>query len=119
MRKAHRFDPLVEACTARLGNPALDLLAIRRKHLDASRQALAAAGEQPRGCVDLRIAIDGRKAIVAALLLRDARRFAATALPEIIERVSAVATGSRDRLTCCREESTWNLCGRCSICLEI
>jgi hypothetical protein len=121
MWEAHRFDPLVEACAVRLGNPGLDLLAIRRKHLDAWRQALAAADEHDReraltlrieaALLDAigdalpltakqasqRLAIDGPNAIAAALLLlRDARRFGATPLPEIIERVSAKLTASEN-----------------------
>ena len=114
MWEAHRFDPIVAACAARLGNPGLDLLAIRTKHLDAWRQALATADEQDReraltlrieaALLDAigdtlpltahealrRLAIAGPSAIVAALLLlRDARRFGTTPLPEIIERLGA------------------------------
>jgi hypothetical protein len=115
---AHQFDPLVEACAVRLGNPGLDLLAIRKRHLDAWRQALATAEEHDReralilrieaALLDAigdalpltakqasqRLAIAGPNAIVSALLLlRDARRFGTIPLPEIIERVSATATG--------------------------
>jgi hypothetical protein len=118
--EAHRFDPLVEACAARLGNPGLDLLAIRRKHLDGWRQALAAADENDRERALIlrieaallnaigdalpltakeasrRLAIDFDAVVAALLLLRDARRFGAIPLNEIIERVSATATASGD-----------------------
>ena len=110
---AHLFDPFVEKCASRLGNPALDLLAIRKRHLEAWRLAVKEADENERErALELRIeatlltaigdalplnakeassrlAIAGSDALVAALLLlRDARRFRAVPLPEIIERVS-------------------------------
>jgi hypothetical protein len=120
MWEAHVFDPIVATCAARLGNPGLDLLAIRRQHLDEWRQTLAGAEEHERNrALTLRIeaalltaigdalpltaqeaaqrlAIAGNNAIVAALLLlRDARRLGTAALPEIIEQVARTEPTSK------------------------
>jgi hypothetical protein len=118
---AHRFDPIVEECARRLGNPGLDLLLIRKRNLDAWRQVVATSDEHERERALLlriegtllkeigealpvtvqeaskRLGIAGINATIAALLLlRDARRFAAAPLPEIIEQVSATACSRAD-----------------------
>jgi hypothetical protein len=120
--EAHRFDPLVEACAARLGNPMLDLRELRRKHLDKWRQTIAMADENDReGALTLqieaalldaignalpltaqrasaRLAIEGVDAVVAALLLlRDARQFGNLAVPEILERAYVAAMASAEK----------------------
>lgn len=117
MWEAHRFDPIVAECAARLGNPGLDLLFIRKRHLEDWRRTLAEADEKERERALIlrieaalltaisdtlpvtaqeaseRLATAGPDATVAALiLLRDTRRFGKVALPEIIERVVSVAT---------------------------
>lgn len=110
--EAHRFDPLVEECAARLGNPGLDLLAIRSKHLEKWRSVLPQADENERQRVleqqieaDLleaigdalpqiirenlqRVAASTDATVAALLLLREARRIGTMTLPQIIEIVS-------------------------------
>ena len=113
--EAHRFDPLVAECAARLGNPGLDLLAIRSRHLERWRRVLSEADENERERVlEQRIEADLLKAIgdalprtirenlqriaasvdatvAALLLLCEARRLGTMTLPEIIEFVSSEA----------------------------
>ena len=113
--EAHRFDPMVAECATRLGNPGLDLLAIRSKHLDKWRRVLAEADENERERVleqrieaDLleaigdilpqtirknlqRVAASADATVAALLLLREARRIGSMTLPQIIEYVSSQA----------------------------
>ena len=113
--EAHRFDPLVEGCAARLGNPGLDLLAIRKRHLEKWRRVLSAADANDRARVleqqieaDLlgaigdalplnirenlqRVAANTEAIVAALLLLQQARRFGTMTLPEIISLVSSQA----------------------------
>ena len=111
--EAHRFDPIVEECAARLGNPGLDLLAIRSKHLDKWRRVLAEADENERERVlkqrieaDLleaigdilpqtvrenlqQVAASADATVAALLLLREARLICSMTLPQIIEFVNS------------------------------
>ena len=111
--EAHRFDPIVAECAARLGNPGLDLLVIRSKHLDKWRRVLSEADENERERVleqrieadlleaigdtlprtireNLQRVVESADATVAALLLlREARRIGSMTLPQIIEFVSS------------------------------
>ena len=111
--EAYRFDPLVEECAARLGNPGLDLLAIRSKHLEKWRRVLSQADENERPRVleqqieaDLleaigdalpqtirenlqRVAASTNATVAALLLLRETRRIGTMTLPQIIELVSS------------------------------
>ena len=115
--EAHRFDPLVAECAARLGNPGLDLLAIRSKHLEKWRRVLSQADENERARVleqriesDLleaigdalprtirenlqRVAASADATVAALLLLREVRRIGAMTLPQIIELVSSQVLG--------------------------
>ena len=115
--EAHRFDPMVAECAARLGNPGLDLLAIRSKHLDKWRRVLAEAAENERERIleqrieaDLleaigdtlprtirenlqRVAASADATVAALLLLREARRIGSMTLPQIIEFVSSQVLG--------------------------
>lgn len=106
---AHRFDPIVAEAAAAIGNPGLDLLAIRRRHLESWRKTLATADENQRETalrlrieatliaefadtlpssiteISARLAIAGPPVIGAALvLLRDVRRFAPFTVAEIL-----------------------------------
>lgn len=118
--EAHQFDPMVEKCAARLGNPGIDLLAIRSRRLDTWREALSQADENERervleqrieaGLLDAmgdvlprtvrenlqRVAASAEATVAALLLLREARRVGAMTLPQIVELVSAHALGSGD-----------------------
>ena len=118
--EAHQFDPLVEKCAARLGDPGIDLLALRSRHLDKWREALSQADENERERVleqridaDLldamgdvlprtvreklqQVAASADATVAALLLLREARRVGAMTLPQIIELVSSQAVGSGD-----------------------
>ncbi len=111
--EAHRFDPLVEKCAARLGNPGLDLLAIRSKHLEKWRSVLSQADENERERVleqrieaDIleaigdalpqiirenlqRVATSTDATVAALLLLRETRRISTMTLPQIVELVSS------------------------------
>lgn len=111
--EAYRFDPFVEECAARLGNPGLDLLAIRSKHLEKWRSVLSQADENERERVleqqieadlleaigdalpqiireDLqRVAASTDATVAALLLLRETRRIGTMTLPQIIELVSS------------------------------
>ena len=111
--EAHRFDPLVKECAAQLGNPGLDLLAIRSKHLEKWRSVLSQADENERQRVleqqieadlleaigdtlpqiireNLQCVAASTDATVAALLLlREARRIGTMTLPQIIGIVSS------------------------------
>ena len=115
--EAHRFDPIVAKCAARLGNPGLDLLALRSRHLEKWRDVLAQADENERERVleqriesDLlqaigdalpliirenlqRVAANIHATVAALLLLREARRIGAMTLPQIIEFVSRQVLG--------------------------
>ena len=115
--EAHRFDPIASKCAARLGNPGLDLLAIRSRHLDKWRKVLSAADENERERVlEQRIEADILEAIgdalprtiqenlqqvaastdatvAALLLLRETRRIGVMTLPQIIEFVSSQTLG--------------------------
>ena len=118
--EAHRFDPIVETCAARLGDPGLDLLAIRSRHLDKWRDVLAQADENERERVleqrieaDLlnaigdalprairenlqRVATSTDATVAALLLLREARRIGTMTLPQIIAHVSSLDRGIAD-----------------------
>jgi hypothetical protein len=111
---AYRFDPIVAEVAAALGNPGIDLLAIRQKNLDAWRKALATAGEAHLEKA-LRLKIEA--ALIAAIadtlpitireaaerlglaapetlaaamvILRDVRRTAPMNVVQVIELVSA------------------------------
>ena len=111
--EAHRFDPIVAECAARLGNPGLDLLEIRSKHLDKWRRVLSEADENERERVleqriesDLleaigdvlprtirenlqQVAASADATVAALLLLREARHLGSMTLPQIIEFVSS------------------------------
>ena len=115
--EASRFDPLVEKCAARLGNPGLNLMDLRKMHLDKWREALSQADENERERVleqrieaDLlaaigdalprtvreklqQVAASAEATVAALLLLRETRRLGAMSLPQIIEFVSSQATG--------------------------
>ena len=115
--EAYRFDPIVEKCAARLGNPGLDLLATRSRHLEKWRDVLAQADENERERVleqriesDLlqaigdalprtirenlqRVAASTHATVAALLLLREARRIGTMTLPQIIEFVSSLDRG--------------------------
>jgi hypothetical protein len=107
---AHRFDPILTEAAEELGNPGLDLLAIRNKNLQTWRQTLATADEAHReralrlkieatliaAIADTlplttreaseRLALAGPATVAAAMvILRDARRFASASVPQIIE----------------------------------
>ena len=110
--EAHRFDPMVAECAVRLGNPGLDLQAIRSKHLDKWRDALSKADPDERERVleqqieaDLLAAIgdalprtirenlqqvgmNAETTAAALLLLHESRRISAMTLPQILEFVS-------------------------------
>ena len=111
--EAHRFDPIVVECATRLGNPDLDLLAFRSRHLDNWRRVLSEAHEHRREqALEQRIEADfltsignalprsvranlqgvaaNSSATAAALLLvREARRIGTMTLPQILELVSS------------------------------
>ena len=117
---AHRFDPIVEQCAARLGNPGLDLLALRSRHLDKWRRALSEAEESERERVleqrieaDLleaigdvlpqtvreslqRAAASAEATVAGLLLLRESRRLGAMTLAQIVEHVSSQALSQGD-----------------------
>lgn len=118
--EAHRFDPIVETCAARLGDPGLDLLAIRSRHLEKWRDVLAQADENERERVleqrieaDLlnaigdalprairenlqRVAASTDATVAALLLLREARRIGTMTLPQIIAHVSSLDRGTAE-----------------------
>ena len=115
--EASRFDPLVEKCAARLGDPGINLMDLRKMHLDKWREALSQADENERERVleqrieaDLlaaigdalprtvreklqQVAASAEATVAALLLLRETRRLGAMSLPQIIEFVSSQATG--------------------------
>ena len=117
--EAHRFDPLVAECATRLGNPGLDLLAIRKRHLEKWRRALSEADQNERIRIleqqieaDLlesignalpvtirenlqRVAASAEAVIAALLLLREARRLGTMTLSQIIEVTSSHTLGDR------------------------
>lgn len=106
--EAHRFDPLVEKCATRLGNPGLDLQTIRKRHLEKWRRVLSAADENQRSRVleqqieaDLleaigdalpltirenlqRVAASTEAVVAALLVVQQAQRLGTLTLPEII-----------------------------------
>lgn len=109
---AHRFDPIVAEAAAAIGNPGLDLLAIRRRHLELWRKTIATADEDKRETalrlkieatliaefadtlpssvaeISARLAVSGPPVIGAALvLLRDIRRFAPFTVAEILAEI--------------------------------
>ena len=109
---AHRFDPIVAEAAAAIGNPGLDLLAIRRRHLDSWRKTLTTADEGQRElalrlkieatliaefsdtlpssakAISARLAIAGPPVLGAVLvILRDVRRFAPFTVAEILAEV--------------------------------
>ena len=110
---AHRFDPIVAACASRLGDPALDLLKFRSRHLESWRRVLSDADEHSRARAvkqrieaDLlvaigdvlpqttrahlqRIAASPNATAAALLLLRNSRHVGAMTLPQIVELVSS------------------------------
>ena len=105
---AQRFDEMVVKCAARTGNPGLDLVAFRSRHLEKWRQALAQAKEPDRETVveqqieaDLvaaigyalphdvregieRVAVSPDAVVASLLLLRDAQRVGGMKLREIL-----------------------------------
>lgn len=110
--EAFRFDVIVAEVADLLGNPALDLLAIRQNNLESWRKTLSAADENrreealrlrieatllsyfaetlPISASDFsrRLAISGPLSVSAALMiLRDVRRFAPTTLGNILEQI--------------------------------
>lgn len=110
--EGHRFDPIVAEAAAVLGNPGLDLLAIRGRHLDSWRKTLMTADEDQRKIalklkieatliaefadtlpstileISERLAIAGPTMVGAALvLLRDVRRFAPLTVVEILAQI--------------------------------
>ena len=111
--EAYRFDPIVSECAARLGNPGLDLLAFRARHLENWRKVLSVADENERVRVleqqiesDLlqaigdalpqtvreslqRVAASSDATVAGLLLLREARRIGTMTLPQIIELVGS------------------------------
>ena len=113
MWDAHRFDPIVAECAARLGSPGVDLLAIRSRHLDRWRRVLSEAEETKRERVleqrieaDLleaigdalrrtvrenlrRVAESAEATVAGLLLLRESRRLGAMTLPQIVDLVSS------------------------------
>lgn len=113
MWDAHRFDPIVAECAARLGSPGIDLLAIRSRHLDRWRKVLSEAEETERERVleqrieaDLleaigdalpqtvrenlrRVAASAEATVAGLLLLRESRRLGAMTLPQIIDLVTS------------------------------
>ena len=111
---AHRFDPIVAEAAEAIGNPGLDLLAIRKRHLEAWRKTLATADESQRESalrlkieatliaefadtlplsvaeISERLSIAGPPMISAALvLLRDSRRFAPLTVAEILAAIGS------------------------------
>lgn len=116
----YRFDPVVASCAARLGNPGLDLLALRSKHLEQWRKVLAMADEDERLSVleqrieaDLleaigdalprearegleRIAGSAEATVAGLLLLRRARKAGSVSLGEIIAYVKEHSEGLGD-----------------------
>ena len=115
--EASRFDPLVEKCAARLGDPGIDLTDFRSRHLDKWREAISQANENERERVleqrieaDLlaaigdalprivreklqQVAASAEATVAALLLLRETRRLGAMSLPQIIEFVGSQTTG--------------------------
>ena len=116
--EAHRFDPIVAEAAAAIGNPGLDLLAIRKRHLESWRKTLSTADEGnretalrlkiettliaevadtlPRSVTEIseRLAIAGPTVIGAALvLLRDVRRFAPLTVAEILTDIGKEVLG--------------------------
>ena len=115
--EASRFDPLVKKCSVRLGDPGIDLIALRKMHLNKWREALSQADENEReGVLEQRIEADllaaigdalprivreklqqvaasAEATVAALLLLRETRRLGAMSLPQIIDFVSSQATG--------------------------
>ena len=111
--EAHRFDPFLSRCAARLGNPGIDLLAVRKRHLEKWRSTLSHSDENERERVleqqieaDLldaignslplmvrehlqRIAGSVETTVAALLFLREAHRIGSMTLPEIIEFVKS------------------------------
>ena len=115
--EAYRFDPIVDECSARLGNPGLDLLEFRAKHLENWRKVLYEADENERVRVleqrieaDLlevigdalpqtirenlqRVAASADATVAGLLLLREARRMGTMTLPQIVEYVRSQTLG--------------------------
>ena len=115
--EAWRFDPLVADCAARLGNPGVDQLALRSKHVQKWRQVLASAEEAARLHVleqrieadlleaigdalpsrarrDLELVAGSTEATLAGLLLlREARLTGAVSLGEIVAYLRGHAEG--------------------------
>ena len=115
--EASRFDPLVKKCSVRLGDPGIDLIALRKMHLNKWREALSQADENEReGVLEQRIEADllaaigdalprivreklqqvaasAEATVAALLLLRETRRLGAMSLPQIIDFVSSQTTG--------------------------
>lgn len=113
----HRFDRIVSACASRLGNPDVDLLMVRSRHLDSWRRFLARAPAQRREQAleqrieaDLlvaigdslprsvreniqRIAANPTATAAALLILGEARQVGAMSLREIVDLVSSQTPG--------------------------
>lgn len=113
----HRFDRIVSACASRLGNPDVDLLMVRSRHLDSWRRFLARAPAQrreqaleqrietdllatigdslPRSVRESiqRIAASPTATTAALLIFREARQVGAMSLREIIDLVSSQTPG--------------------------
>ena len=86
-------NPIVDKCAARLGNPGLDLLAIRSRHLEGWRSALAQAAENER-VLEQRIEADLLSAIGDTL---------PRTIRENLQRVAASTDGTVAALLLLRE----------------
>ena len=113
--EAYRFDPIVQQCAIRLGNPGLNVPKFRTDHLEKWRRVLSKADANERERVleqqieadilefignklpqsvreNLRmIAADPQAATAALLLLHEVQRIGTMELPEIINFVSLKA----------------------------
>lgn len=114
--EAHRFDVYVEEVATALGNPHIDLIEFRRKHLDSWRKTVATADENnresalrlkveasflsavedtlPISIADLtkRLALEGPEVVMAALfILRGVRLHSPASLVELIQLACAKA----------------------------
>jgi len=109
---AHKFDPIVQQCVDEIGNPGLDLLEFRKRHLEIWRDVAknAKVNEVDEAVrrkieadllseIDARLPVSAREAkkricisdqnslVAALLLLRDARSLSGLSVPEILHRL--------------------------------
>lgn len=107
--EAHRFDPIVAEAAEAIGNPNLDLVGIRQRHLEGWRRTFAIADEDQRETalrlkieatlvaefadtlplsaaeISRKFALAGPSVVSAALvLLRESRRFASHSVVDIL-----------------------------------